>query len=155
MTTSERIAEVVTPVVTRSGHDLYDVELTGATVRVVVDGATLDDLEKLTPDISAALDAADPLPDRWYLEVSSPGLERTLRTPAHYAAAVGDKVKIRAHPGAGTERRLEGILESADADGVVVDGRRLAYADIERARTVFEWGPPPRPGRPRKKRSAT
>ena len=155
MTTSERIAEVVSPVLARSGHDLYDVELTGATVRVVVDGATLDDLERLTPDISAALDVADPLPDRWYLEVSSPGLERPLRKPAHFATAVGSKVKVRTHAGAGAERRIEGVLESADDDGVVVEGQRLAYADIERARTVFEWGPPPRPERNRKKRSAT
>ncbi len=45
----------------------------------------------------------------------------------------------RTHPGAAGERRFEGVLESADDDGVVVAGRRLSYDDIERARTRFVW----------------
>ena len=53
----------------------------------------------------------------------------------------------RTHPTAAGERRFEGLLESADDDGVVVAGRRLAYDDIERARTRFVWPGTPRPSR--------
>jgi ribosome maturation factor RimP len=59
-------------------------------------------------------------------------------------------VRVRTVPGTEGQRRVEGELTAADADGVVVateEGpRRVAYAEVERARTVFEWGPTPPPG---------
>jgi ribosome maturation factor RimP len=76
------------------------------------------------------------------LEVSSPGVERPLRTPEHFRRFVGKEVAVKAKPGTEGERRLAGVLEAADEEGVVVAGRRLAYAEIERARTVFVWPQP-------------
>ena len=153
MGTSERIAELVEPILHDRGHELYDVEMTGATVRVLVDrdgGVALQDLEVLSREISSVLDEADPLPDRFYLEVSSPGLERPLRRPDHFATAVGDQVKIKTHASVEGDRRVEGTLETADDEGITVvtdqGPRRLTYADIERARTVFVWGGAPKPG---------
>src|SRR5207249_8736005 len=116
------------------------VELTGATVRVLVDGAAVDlaALETLSREISAVLDDADPLPDRFFLEVSSPGLERPLRQPGHFARAVGSFVKIKTKPEVDGDRRVDGTITAADATGVTVDTeagpRRLAYDEIERAR---------------------
>jgi ribosome maturation factor RimP len=80
------------------------------------------------------------------LEVTSPGLERRLRTPEHFRRALGAEVAVRTHAGAPGERRARGILVAATDDGVTVrtdDGgeRHLAYDDVERARTVFEWAP--------------
>lgn len=166
MGTSERIAELVEPILHDRGHELYDVELTGSTVRVLVDregGVALDDLEQLSREISGVLDEADPMPDRFYLEVSSPGLERPLRRPDHFRSAVGTKVKVKTHASVEGERRVDGTLTAADDDGFTVDTdtgpRRVAYGDVERARTVFEWGGAPKPGTTRKstnkKRSAT
>jgi ribosome maturation factor RimP len=153
MGTSERIAELVEPILLDRGHELYDVELTGATVRVLVDregGVALDDLEQLAREISGVLDEADPLPDRFYLEVSSPGLERPLRQPKHFRTAVGTKVKVKTLPTVDGDRRVDGLLAAADDESVTVETdagpRRLAYDDIERARTVFEWGGAPKPG---------
>ena len=161
MGTAERIAHLVEPILEERGHELYDVELTGAVVRVLVerpDGdVTLDDLEQLSRIISKALDDDDPMPDRFQLEVSSPGLERPLRRPAHFARAVGSPVKIKTKPTVDGDRRVDGTLVAADADGCTVDTttgpRRLVYDDVERARTVFEWGPAAKPGRT--KRSAS
>ena len=159
MGTSERIAQIVEPVLEARGHELYDVELTGATVRVLVDGEGVDlaTLESLSKDISAVLDDADPMPDRFFLEVSSPGLERPLRRPGHFARAVGSLVRIKTKPEVEGDRRVDGTVTGADATGVTVETatgtRRLAYEDIERARTVFEWGPAPKPGS--RKRSAS
>jgi ribosome maturation factor RimP len=151
--TVERVRAVVEPVVAAADLDLYDVELAGAILRVLVDrsgGVDLSVLGEVTRAVSEALDADDPLPGRYTLEVSSPGLERKLRTPEHFAAALGKKVRIRTVAGTEGERRVEGELTAADGDGVVLateDGeRRVAYADVERAKTVFEWGPTPPPG---------
>ncbi len=156
--TVERVRAVVEPVVAAADLDLYDVELTGAVVRVLVDragGVDLAALGEVTRAVSEALDADDPLPGRYTLEVSSPGLERKLRTPAHFAAAVGTTVRVRTVAGTEGERRIEGELTAADDEGVTVataDGeRRVAYAEVERAKTVFAWGPTPPPGAGRRR----
>jgi len=146
-----RVSELVEPLLEARGAELYDVVLGGATLQVLVGGKVdLDALAALTREISAVLDDADPMPDRYTLEVSTPGLERTLRTRHHYEGAVGEKVKVKTNPG--TEvRRIEGVLTAADDDGFVIDTgteqRRLSYAEVERARTVFEWGPTPKKGK--------
>jgi ribosome maturation factor RimP len=79
-------------------------------------------------------------------------VERTLRTPAHFARAVGEKVTVKTRPQVPGDRRLTGTLVASDDDGLVLrieddpaGDRRLGYSDIDRARTVFEWGPAPRP----------
>lgn len=160
MATSERIAELVEPILLGRGHQLYDVELAGPVVRVLVDRedgpVALADLEALSREISDVLDEADPMPDRFELEVSSPGLERTLRQPWHFHAAVGTRVKVKTLPSVEGDRRVDGTLRDADDDGITVDTdagpRRLAYDEIERARTVFEWGGAPKPGTNKKKK---
>ena len=151
-----RVSELVEPLLEARGAELYDVVLGGATLQVLVGGGVdLETLADLTRAISAALDEADPMPDRYTLEVSTPGLERTLRIPAHYTGAVGERVKVKTRPGIEGDRRFDGVLTAADDEGFVVDTgteqRRLSYGDIERARTVFEWGPPPKPVSPSKK----
>jgi ribosome maturation factor RimP len=148
------LAGALSPVLEARGLDLVDVELHGAQLTVFVDqegGVGLDDLAAATKDVSAALDEIDPIPGRYILSVSSPGLERRLRIPAHYARAVGEKVTVRVNAGTADVRRLTGTLAAADASGCTLTGPevpdgeiRLAYDDIERARTIFEWGPAPK-----------
>lgn len=124
------------------GVEIVDVERRGAELRVTVDrpeGIDLDSLTAVTRTVTEALRSSGLLADADSLEVSSPGIERPLRTPAHYARAVGSKVAIRTLAAVDGERRFEGRLELSDDSGVVVDGRRFEYSDIERARTVFEW----------------
>jgi ribosome maturation factor RimP len=165
MSVADRVRDLVLPLLDDRHLDLYDVEMQGPVLRVVVDsppgggaGLDLDVLADATRAVSRALDEADPITGRYTLEVTSPGLERTLRRPEHFERAVGETVKIRTVDGVSDERRVEGQLVSADDSGVVVrtgaaeDGtaveQRLAYDDIERARTVFEWGPAtPRSGK--------
>jgi len=138
------------PVVTGAGLELVDVEMKSGVLQVTVDREGGVDLEALTDanrSVSALLDEVDPIPGRYSLEVSSPGIERPLRTPAHFAKAIGSTVSVKTRPQVPGERRLRGTLVAADGDGFTLDvddvGRgpvQLAYADIDRARTVFVWG---------------
>ena len=161
MAVVDRVRGVVLPLLSERSLDLYDVEMAGPVLRVVVDAGgplDLDVLSDVTRAVSRALDEADPISGRYTLEVTSPGLERTLRTPRHFAGAVGETVKVKVRPGeaeAAEDRRVAGVLTEADDDGIVVRtvdaagapvDRRLAYDDIERARTTFEWGPGAKPG---------
>lgn len=129
--------------------EVYDVEVSPGLVRVLVERPGGVDLEALTAAnriVSAALDAHDPISGHYTLEVSSPGLERPLRTPEHFTRQLGQVVKIKTRTGVPGERRVSGKLTGADGAGVTValgagGSRRLAYAEIDRARTVFEWTP--------------
>jgi ribosome maturation factor RimP len=163
MTTLDRVRALVEPIVTAAGLDLYDLDLNGGVLRVVIDqpgGVGMDVITPVTREISRALDDADPIDSRFTLEVSSPGLERVLRTTAHFVGAVGTTVSIKTLPGSPGGRRIQGTLIAVGDDGIDVAGateddevRRVAFDHIERARTVFEWGPGPKPGAPRDPRT--
>jgi ribosome maturation factor RimP len=149
---------VLQPVVAAAGLDLVDVEMKSGVLQVTVDREGGVDLEALTDAnraVSTLLDEVDPIPGRYSLEVSSPGIERPLRTPAHFAKAVGSTVTVKTRPQVPGDRRLRGTLASSDDDGfaLAVEGsdeepRRLAYADVDRVRTVFVWGGQDTPGTP-------
>ncbi len=177
MGTAERVRDIVEPLLAPRSLEVVDVELVGRQLRVTVDrdgGVDLDALSEATRIVSRALDDHDPVPDRYTLEVSSPGLERPLRTPGHFARAVGAEVSVKTRPGVDGDRRTRGVLVAVDHDGITVrpgraldgvagggpggaDGgeRRLRFDEIERARTVFEWGPGPKPGQPKRKKKAS
>ena len=141
---------VLQPVVTDAGLELVDVEMKSGVLQVTVDREGGVDLEALTDAnraVSTLLDEVDPIPGRYSLEVSSPGIERTLRTPAHFAKAIGATVTVKTRPQVPGDRRLQGTLVASDEDGFALaldgsvdDPMRLAYGDIDRARTVFVWG---------------
>ena len=141
---NERVRAVVGPPLTEKGFDVVDVERLGPLLRVTVDrpgGIDLEGVTEATRLVNELLDRHDLVGDKTTLEVSSPGIERPLRTPEHFKRFVGTEVAVKAKPGTEGDRRLTGVLEVADDDGVVVAGRRLAYDDIDKARTVFVWPP--------------
>jgi ribosome maturation factor RimP len=150
LTVAGRVRDLVEPPLAAAGFEIVDVEHTHGSggsgrLRIAVDragGIDLDAVSEASKVISALLDDHDVVPGTYALEVSSPGVERPLRTPEHFARFVGTTVAVRTKPGVAGERRVEGTLEAADAEGLVVAGRRLAYGDVERARTVFVWPAP-------------
>ena len=168
------IAELADPVATEVGCALYDVQWRGGTLVVLASAMAggaigVEALGRLSRRLSAALDAADVIEGRYVLEVSSPGLERSLRRPEHFAGAVGEQVVIRTSQS--PRRRIVGEILESDPSGVSVrvveissgeQGHTQArpdeigqiltvpFDDIAKARTTFEWGPRPRrkPGSP-------
>jgi len=156
-----RVRELVEPIASDLDLDLYDVEQRGGTMRVTLDtrpgsdgSVDLDQLALATRLISRELDHQDPIPGRYTLEVTSPGVERTLRTPAHFQREIGKTITVRLADVTAEQRRIEGVLVSADettatlrvVEGADITERVVELASIDRARTVFEWGPQPKPG---------
>jgi ribosome maturation factor RimP len=160
----DSIRDTIEPLVTTSGLELWDLELASNLIRVLVDrvgGVDLDTLGQLTQSISAALDSHDELtPSGHYeLEVSSPGVERRLRTPDQFRRFVGSPVTVKTTEPVKTTgliegtRRATGVLVAADDAAIDVrpEGAdrplRVPYEQIQTARTVLEWGPSPKPGK--------
>jgi ribosome maturation factor RimP len=149
----DRVRDLVAPIVAEAGVELYDIEHNGSILRILVDdhgGVAVGAIQQISRAVSRLLDEVDPVPGHYTLEVSSPGLERPLRTEAHYRSAIGADVKIKLGPQVEGDRRLAGTLRSVDPHGfeLEIDGgsRRVAFADVTKARTVFEWGPTPKAG---------
>ncbi|MEM7287613.1 MAG: ribosome maturation factor RimP [Actinomycetota bacterium] len=151
----DRVTELVEPLLDPRGLSLYDVELNGGNLRVTVDGpdgVLLDDLAELTRALGRELEEHDPMPGSYTLEVSSPGLERKLRTVDHFRGAVDEDVNVKLVPSVEGDRRLRGVLVRVEGDHSIVldvDGaeQTVLIADITKAVTVFEWGPAPKPGK--------
>jgi ribosome maturation factor RimP len=174
---SEQVTELAQPVALALGAEIVDVEWHGGLLRVVVDqpgGVTTDVLSSLNRSLSALLDQHDPVPGRYTLEVTSPGVERPLTRPDHWVRAVGEDVIVKLDP-EHEVRRLKGRLTAVGEESVTIDvrevdgvdvaepaEREVALAAVTSARTVFEWGPGPKPGgakkpgtdKPAKKRAA-
>jgi ribosome maturation factor RimP len=153
MSVAEQLRGLVEPLLAEDGLELFDLECSPGRVVVLVDGpdgVDLDAVTRATQRISALLDREDPIAGRYLLEVSSPGLERPLRTPTHFLRSIGSVVSVKTRPGVEGDRRVQGELTAADDEGFTVDGRRFLYDEVERVRTVFEWGPPARPPKPRR-----
>ncbi len=138
----------LSPLVSSLGLELYDVEFVSGTLNVVVTrpgGVDLETLTRANRAISEWLDANDPIAGRFTLDVSSPGLERRLRTPAHFRGAINEVVTLRELRSPEPTRRLEGTLLDANESSLTLNDRELGVVvvnlpSIERARTVFEWG---------------
>lgn len=161
METAERIRLLVAPLIADTDAELYDIEFGGGVLRITVDqpgGVDMGVIGRLTRAISRQIDETDPIPGQFTLEVSSPGLERPLRTAEHFRRAIGETVSIKTRPGLEGDRRFKATVVAVGGDddltlaplGAPADQvRHLALDDVERARTVFEWGPAPKPGRPK------
>jgi ribosome maturation factor RimP len=171
-----KVKSLVMPIVTDLKLDLYDIEFRGGTLRITLDtppgsvgtgedgdhgGINLDTLALATRLISREMDHHDPVPGHYTLEVTSPGLERTLRLPVHFQREIGKVVAIRLRDTVNGLRRIQGVLIAATdteatirLDDAALTERSVAYSQIDRARTVFVWGPAPKPGKAPAKRTA-
>jgi len=142
---------LIRPVVEAARLELWEVtyrkEGGRMVLRVTVDregGVDLDAISAASERISRRLDVEGFGASRYQLEVTSPGLARSLREPRHFQLSVGERVKVKTKEPVEGSKTHEGALVSADAEAIVIatDGGelRVPYASLASARTVFEWG---------------
>jgi ribosome maturation factor RimP len=148
-----KFSSLVLPITDDFDCELVDVDYGNGVMKVIIDqpaGLLSQTLIEVTKAVSRMVDAEDPIPGRFTLEITSPGVERPLKKPEHFRRSVGEDVSIKTMPDIDGERRVDGVLLSSDEFGVTVntDGgeRTLRYGEIRSARTVFAWGPAPKPG---------
>ncbi|MDE0137389.1 MAG: ribosome maturation factor RimP [bacterium] len=149
MSIEERLGDLFEQHLSGQGLELDYLQVAGRgprIVRVIVDsegGVGVDQLAAVSRSLSRQLDRLDPFEGSYSLEVSSPGLERTLHLPRHFRKSIGRDVIIKTNVDIAGSRHHRGVLEAADSDGcsVQVDGesRLIGYGQIRSARTRFEW----------------
>jgi ribosome maturation factor RimP len=135
------------PGVKALGFELVDSELAGsgrnAVLRVYIDGphgVTVDDCAQVSRQLSAILDVEDPFPERYVLEVSSPGLDRPLVKHEDFERFMGERVKVRMRMALEGRRNFKGRLIGVSLQHIAleVDGKtvNLDFSGIEKARLV-------------------
>jgi ribosome maturation factor RimP len=141
----DRLIARFEPVLAALGFELVEIEFVpgpgGGTLRIYIDhaeGIDVDDCADVSHVVSELLDADDPLPGAYSLEVSSPGLDRILRTPEHFARYVDSRVKVELAVARDGRRRYTGMLRSANGESIELEvdnfSVSIRLAEIGRAR---------------------
>jgi ribosome maturation factor RimP len=151
MTLRDTLTTLLQPVIEGLGYELWELEFQpgrgNGLLRIYLDteadaGITVDDCERVSRAVSDVLDAQDPIPGNYTLEVSSPGIERPLRTARHFAPYPGETVFVEMVHVVDDRRRFKGRLVAADEETieVEVEGRthRLPIAGIRKAHLAPE-----------------
>jgi ribosome maturation factor RimP len=127
-TLRERLIVLIEPLLGRLGYELVELEYaagrSNAVLRLFIDrpeGISIEDCERVSRETAALLDVEDPIPTAYTLEVSSPGFDRVLRTPAHFARFVGERVFVELRAPRDGRRRYTGTLLAADGSGITVE----------------------------------
>ena len=142
----QQLFALLEPPLRSMGYELVDLDLRlgrSGLLRLYIDavgGITVDDCKDVSRQIGALLDVEDPLPDSYTLEVSSPGLDRRLRTAEHFERFMNEEVRIELSRPRDGRRRFRGRLCGVDRDtvSIVVDGStwQLRLDDIAIANLV-------------------
>lgn len=144
-----KLHELLGPVVVGMGYELVGIEFhpnsVNALLRIYIDhgnGITLDDCQRVSGQVSGVLDVADPIPSRYTLEVSSPGLDRPLFTVEHFQRFEGREAKIQLSVPLNGRRKYRGVLDGLREGAVTLiceEGEVTIPLDrIDRARLVPE-----------------
>lgn len=145
MHTKDKVIELVEPVLADQGLELVDVGLhaegRGQVLRLLVDregGVDLDSLSRLSRDLSTHLDVHEPISGHYTLEVSSPGINRPLRKPAHFVRYLGERIRVRTVEPIDGQRNFLGRLALVTAGAIAVaddQGKEVTipFPEIEKA----------------------
>lgn len=165
---AQDIVALLAPTVGSLGLELLGAEYLpspgGALLRLYIDVPEgeerlvgIEDCEAVSREVSAQLDVEDPISGHYTLEVSSPGVDRPLFTPAQFQRFAGEQAKVALKLPQDGRRRFQGRIVRADGDTIVldVDGTEIPFAadNLDKARLVPDWvalglAPAPRPGKP-------
>lgn len=143
----EKVEELIKNKIEDMGYSLYDVEYakegTNYYLRIFIDnknGIDLNDCEKVSNEINEKLDEADYIKEQYFLEVSSPGIERILRRDRHLEQNIGKQVeaKLFKKDEKGSKSCI-GELKKFDTETVTIDEEKIERKNIAQLKTVYNW----------------
>lgn len=143
----ERVEELLKDKIENIGYSLYDVEYAkegqNYYLRIFIDspkGIDLNDCEKVSNEINELLDQADYIKEQYFLEVSSPGVERILRKDSHLAQNIGKQIEAKLYKkDENGNKNYIGELKAFDNDTITIDEFKFDRKNIAQLKTVFDW----------------
>jgi|TARA_R110002020_G_scaffold13751_23_gene49282 ribosome maturation factor RimP len=146
----DRLFDMIEPAVSALDYALWGVEFVRAgkhsTLRVYIDhedGVSVDDCAKVSHQVSAILDVEDPIQSEYFLEVSSPGMERPFFKAAQYADYLGETAAVELTMAQQGKRKFKGVIAAVDGDYVEfnIDGEafKVAQSSIKKAHLVPQF----------------
>ena len=137
-----KLNEIIKNIVEDNGCELYDIEIIeeggNKFFRVYITkpgGVALDDCEAINNLLSPIFDIEEPIKDKYFLEVSSPGIERKLNKKEHFEKSVGENVKLTTDEG----EKIKGVLKSFDGENVEIGDNKVPFEKIKKAKTYVDW----------------
>ena len=148
----EKVEKLLEPKIQEIGYDLYDVEYAkegkNYFLRIIIDkpeGIDLNDCEKVNNEINDILDQADYIKEQYFLEVSSPGIERILKKDKHLEKNIGKEVNIKLFKkDENGIKEYQGILKKFDTENITIETQTNEEKQIQRKgiaqiKTIYEW----------------
>ncbi|MCI8654670.1 MAG: ribosome maturation factor RimP [Clostridia bacterium] len=129
------------------GYELYDIEYVkegkNYFLRVYIDnkeGISLEDCEKVSNTINEPLDEANIISEQYFLEVSSPGIERVLRKDRHLEKSIGKEVEVKLFKKDNKGNKIyNGKLEEYDEGKIIIENIEIPRKDIAQIKTIYNW----------------
>lgn len=145
-----KVEKLLEEIITNLGYELYDVkyEKEGKDyyLRIIIDkpeGIDINDCETVNNAINDILDEADYIKEQYFLEVSSPGLERTLRKDKHFQKQIGNEISVKLYKAIDKQKELVGTLEEYNENEITIkvnsETIKIDLKNIAIAKTIFNW----------------
>ena len=146
----DKVEQLIEKKINDLGYDLYDVEYAKEAknyfLRIFIDkedGIDLNDCEKVNDAITDLLDEADYIKEQYFLEVSSPGIERVLRKDKHLKQNIGNEVEVSLFKPLNGEKQIIGILQDYNDTSIIINNNEseiiISRKDISLIKTVYDW----------------
>ena len=147
----EKVENLIRKNIEELGYELYDVEYVKEAkdyfLRIYIDskeGIDLNDCEKVSNNITELLDKEDLIPEQYFLEVSSPGIERVLKKEKHLSDNIGNEVQIKLFKPFEGQKQYKGILKGFDETKIKIVNQNEEQINIDRKnisqiKTVYNW----------------
>lgn len=145
----ERTEEIIKPIIQNLGYSIYDIQYVKEGkdyyLRIFIDsknGIGLEDCEKVNNAITDILDEKDYIKESYFLEISSPGIERILRKEQHLKDNIGNKVSVSLFKPLDKIKQIIGTLEKFDNENIYVkdkDVLKIERKNISLIKTVYDW----------------
>ncbi len=128
------LIELLEPVVTALGYEMLGIEYfrqkDGSMLRLYIDndaGITIDDCTRVNHQVIGVLDVHDPIKEKYFLEISSPGLDRPLFTLAQFQRFMGEKVKMKLREKIEDRRKIKGVIKAVEETAVLISDDGVDY----------------------------
>ena len=139
--TSE-LKNIIKNIIEENGCKLYDIEFTEENgyqyLRIYITkngGVSLNDCVAINNLISPILDIEEPIDGKYFLEVSSPGIERKLSKKEHFENSIGENIKITLNDGT----KIKGVLKDVINNEIIIGEKKIQFKNIKKAKTYVEW----------------